>query len=53
MDHSVWFKNKKERTDRAISKLWWVTLVCFLFMMVELVGGIMSGSLAILTDAAH
>ena len=30
-----------------------VTAVCFMFMMVEFVGGILSGSLAILTDAAH
>ena len=27
--------------------------ICFLFMIVEIVGGIASGSLAILTDAAH
>jgi zinc transporter 2 len=30
-----------------------VTAVCFMFMMVEIIGGILSGSLAILTDAAH
>ena len=30
-----------------------VLLVCLFFMVVEIVGGIVSGSLAILTDAAH
>jgi zinc transporter 2 len=30
-----------------------VVVICFLFMIVEVAGGIVSGSLAILTDAAH
>ena len=30
-----------------------VTGICFVFMIVEIVGGIMAHSLAILTDAAH
>ena len=53
IEHSWFFTSKKARSNRAIKKLVWVTLVCFIFMMVELVGGILSGSLAILTDAAH
>lgn len=31
----------------------WVVGICFLFMIVEIVGGFFSNSLAILTDAAH
>lgn len=34
-------------------KLWVVVVICFIFMAAEIVGGIMSDSLAILTDAAH
>jgi len=30
-----------------------VSAVCFLFMVIELVGGILANSLAIMTDAAH
>lgn len=34
-------------------QLIYACLVCFLFMLVELVAGLVAGSLAILTDAAH
>ena len=34
-------------------KLLFVCFICFFFMCCEVVGGIISGSLAILTDAAH
>lgn len=37
----------------AQTKLLIVSFVCFLFMVAELTGGILSGSLAIMTDAAH
>ena len=30
-----------------------VSAVCFIFMVIELVGGILANSLAIMTDAAH
>src|SRR3954468_24325514 len=36
-----------------MQKLFIVSVICFLFMGGELVGGIISGSLAIMTDAAH
>ena len=28
-------------------------VICFVFMVVEVIGGYMAGSLAIMTDAAH
>jgi zinc transporter 2 len=34
-------------------KLLIVSTICFIFMGGELVGGLLSGSLAIMTDAAH
>jgi zinc transporter 2 len=36
-----------------MKKLMIVTIVSFLFMAGEIVGGYLSGSLAIITDAAH
>lgn len=53
IENSWFFVSKNARSRRAIRKLICVTIVCFMFMTVELVGGILSGSLAILTDAAH
>ena len=37
----------------AIKKLVIVSFICLFFLVIELVGGILSDSLAILTDAAH
>lgn len=34
-------------------KLLLVTVLCFIFMAGEVVGGYLSGSIAIITDAAH
>lgn len=53
IEYQWFFISKNARARRAIRKLLCVTAVCFMFMMVEFVGGILSGSLAILTDAAH
>jgi zinc transporter 2 len=36
-----------------MKKLLWVSVVCFIFMGGELIGGYLSNSLAIMTDAAH
>ena len=36
-----------------MKKLFFVSFICFIFMGLEFAGGILSGSLAILTDAAH
>ena len=36
-----------------MNKLIFVTIVCFVFMIAEFVGGLISGSVAIMTDAAH
>jgi zinc transporter 2 len=42
-----------KKADAAFKKLAIVVFICFLFMIVEIAGGIISNSLAILTDAAH
>ena len=36
-----------------MKKLFFVSCICFLFMLIEAVGGYISGSIAILADAAH
>lgn len=49
-------KSFKERLDRgraALSQLCMITAVCFMFMILEFVGGWISNSMAIMTDAAH
>lgn len=46
-------KDKQKEAKEARCKLLIVTFVCFLFMIGELVGGYISHSLAIMTDAAH
>lgn len=37
----------------VLKKLYTAAFVAFLFLLVEMLGGILSGSLAILSDAAH
>ena len=38
---------------KAMRTLCLVSFICFCFMMMELIGGLISGSLAIITDALH
>ena len=47
------FQKKIMQGDKAFKKLALVVVICFIFMIVEVIGGKISGSLAILTDAAH
>ena len=42
-----------EKNAKEIKLLICVSIVCTMFMVTEIIGGIISGSLAILTDAAH
>jgi zinc transporter 2 len=37
----------------ALRKLAIITVICFLFMVAEVIGGYLSNSVAIMTDAAH
>lgn len=53
MEHNKHFKAKVAQSKRAIKKLVVVSIICLIFCTVEAVGGLLSGSLAILTDAAH
>jgi solute carrier family 30 (zinc transporter), member 2 len=42
-----------ENNKKALRKLVWVILITFIFVFVEICGGLMSNSIAILSDAAH
>jgi hypothetical protein len=53
LDHNAKFQKKSNEAIRAMKKLFFVSCICFLFMAAEFAGGIISGSLAVLTDAAH
>ena len=46
-------KEKQEAQKTAKRKLIWVSIICVFFMAVETVGGYISGSIAIWSDAAR
>ena len=43
----------KKQQDEAIKKLSWVCVICTFFMIIEVVGGYLANSIAIMSDAAH
>jgi zinc transporter 2 len=46
-------KAKHLQGKKAMKKLLFVSVICFIFMGGEVLGGYLSNSLAIMTDAAH
>lgn len=45
--------NQQDNNTHAFRTLCIVSVICFLFMILEIVGGHIAGSLAVMTDAAH
>ena len=43
----------KKQQDEAIRKLTWVCVICTIFMIIEIIGGYLANSIAIMSDAAH
>ena len=43
----------KKQQDNAIRKLIWVCVICTIFMTIEIIGGYLANSIAIMSDAAH
>jgi len=53
-NHVKGIKSNAEKASKdAMAKLIKSSAICIVFMIVELIGGLLSGSLAILSDAAH
>ena len=53
LEHSDHYKEEQVKARRACNKLVLMAIVSLIFCGAETVGGIMSGSLAVLCDAAH
>ena len=53
MSHDADFKKRIQKGSKAMNKLIQVTIICVLFMVAEFIGGWISNSVAIMTDAAH
>jgi len=53
MEQSEFLSKQKSLGKQAMYKLLVVTGISFVFMIGEIIGGYLSGSLAIITDAAH
>ena len=43
----------RKQQDNAIRKLIWVCVICTIFMIIEIIGGYIANSIAIMSDAAH
>ena len=43
----------KKEEDKPIKKLVWICIICTIFMIIEIVGGYLANSIAIMTEAAH
>ena len=43
----------KKQQDEVIKKLTWVCVICTFFMIIEVIGGYLANSIAIMSDAAH
>ena len=54
VDSSIYnLPNIDEVNSKVMCKLFTVSIVCVTFMIVEIIGGYIANSLAIMTDAAH
>jgi cobalt-zinc-cadmium efflux system protein len=53
LSYHVHAENRAQAEDRSISRLGWVLTLTVGFFFVELVGGFLSNSLALLSDAGH
>ncbi|XP_065332576.1 proton-coupled zinc antiporter SLC30A2-like [Cloeon dipterum] len=52
-DYHCHFSSQKEASSSAWKPLLAATLMCLIFMIAEVIGGYLAGSLAVMTDAAH
>ncbi len=53
IDDNINLSKHKEKDDNNLNKLYIVSFVCLCFMIVEVIGGYIANSIAIMSDAAH
>jgi zinc transporter 2 len=51
-DSPILLENTKKNKE-TLKKLWIVSFICLLFMIIEIIGGYLASSIAIMSDAAH
>jgi zinc transporter 2 len=42
-----------QKNEETLRKLWTVCIICLIFMIIEVIGGYLASSIAIMSDAAH
>lgn len=47
------FDSHRKTQDVALRKLGYVSVICLIFMVIEIIGGYLANSIAIMSDAAH
>ncbi|XP_015276948.1 PREDICTED: zinc transporter 8 [Gekko japonicus] len=52
-DHVMAYESRKKEQQQARHKLYMASVMCLIFMISEVIGGRIAGSLAVMTDAAH
>nr|XP_056710664.1 proton-coupled zinc antiporter SLC30A8 [Euleptes europaea] len=52
-DHTATQESRKRERQQANRKLYMASAMCFIFMVAEVIGGRIAGSLAVMMDAAH
>lgn len=50
---SFLLKEQRKKSKIASSKLWKSAIFCFIFMLIEFIGGRIANSLSLMTNAAH
>ncbi|XP_077207733.1 proton-coupled zinc antiporter SLC30A8 [Paroedura picta] len=52
-DHAMAYENRKKEQQQASRRLYMASGMCLIFMISEVIGGRIAGSLAVMMDAAH
>jgi zinc transporter 2 len=53
LDESPLIAEPIKHDNSNLNKLWMVSVICLLFMIIEVIGGYLASSIAIMADAAH
>lgn len=53
IDDSPILAENTKHNEETLRKLWIVSAICLVFMVIEIIGGYLASSIAIMSDAAH